>query len=513
MQQAIIADTVATPESGNLLPPNAVQTPFVINLCASTTPVALSQPRPPELRRFTFFVSRRREEGRERFRLHMGYFRTQEEAEQLLEVVREIYPAAWAGVAPGQRLRVAAATSTPVVAPAPVVLEMAAPTPVFEIPAPVLQMPEPAATVAAITPEAPAADASALRHVSALSLMPDDGRGSSTEKDSATSALTNVRAAIAALEDDGGPAAAASIDRQRPVPVAAPVLHPIPELKAASTAAPPPAARTMNKSAVLTEKEALRVLEQGATARASKHAAKVPAAKVSAAKSTPPGTDAAGYAVQLLWSVQPIDHARVPQLAIFAAYTLYGAEGNRGGRRWYGLRLGFFTDAVSAKQVAAYVRSEFETVSIVPVTQRERERAKLATTRPGATPPVVAEAATAGAAAAGRSGEFKLIEDNAAVAPQPMAAARMMRGAPGKRAKLRTPAQKGGIAPARAKAKPMTLEETLEILGAGQLQMDDGREATINDSGVHHLQLEPVKQRASKFGRLIERLSERLGQG
>jgi hypothetical protein len=268
----------------------------------------------------------------------------------------------------------------------------------------------------------------------------------------------------------------------------------------------------MNKSGVLSDKEALRVLEQGAAARASKHAAKVPAAKVSAAKSTSPGTDAAGYAVQLLWSVQPIDHARVPQLAIFAAYTLYGAEGNRDGRRWYGLRLGFFTDAVSAKQVAAYVRSEFATVSIVPVTQRERERAKQATTRPGATPPVVAEAATAGAAAVAQSGEFKLIEDNAAAVPEAVAAARTMRGAPGKRAKLRTPAQKSGVASARAKAKPMTLEETLEILGASQLQMDDSREATINDSGVHHLRSEPVKQRPSRFGRLIERLSERLGQ-
>ena len=41
---------------------------FVINLCASTSPMALSHPNTPELKRFTFFVSRQREEGRERFR-------------------------------------------------------------------------------------------------------------------------------------------------------------------------------------------------------------------------------------------------------------------------------------------------------------------------------------------------------------------------------------------------------------------------------------------------------------
>ena len=65
----------------------------------------------------------------------------------------------------------------------------------------------------------------------------------------------------------------------------------------------------------------------------------------------------AAFSVQLQWSVQAIDLARVPPLAIFGAYTLYTVEGSREGRRWYGLRLGFFSDANSAKQVAQYVRS------------------------------------------------------------------------------------------------------------------------------------------------------------
>src|SRR6185437_5317210 len=85
---------------------------FVINLVSSTTPVALTRPDHAGLKRFTFFVSRRREEGRERFRLHMGYFDTQEEAEQLLDIVRTIYPGAWAGLAPGRRLAAAAAAAS-----------------------------------------------------------------------------------------------------------------------------------------------------------------------------------------------------------------------------------------------------------------------------------------------------------------------------------------------------------------------------------------------------------------
>ena len=39
------------------------------------------------------------------------------------------------------------------------------------------------------------------------------------------------------------------------------------------------------------------------------------------------------------------------------------------------LRLGFFTDAISAKQVAYYVRSEFSSVAVVPVSPQEKSRA------------------------------------------------------------------------------------------------------------------------------------------
>src|SRR5580658_4611269 len=112
MQQASTAKPGNDVEaSGTLKPPQGLRNRFVINLCSSTTPVSLTPPDHAGLKRFTFYVSRRREEGRERFRLHMGYFETQEEAEKLLDIVRESYPGAWAGLAPGQRLRAAAAAA------------------------------------------------------------------------------------------------------------------------------------------------------------------------------------------------------------------------------------------------------------------------------------------------------------------------------------------------------------------------------------------------------------------
>ena len=109
MQQASRSIGSAEASNGNVFAPPPASPRFVVNLCSSTSPVGLTQPTHAGLKRFTFFVSRRLEEGRERFRLHMGYFDSQEEAEKMLDLVRDVYPAAWAGVAPGIKLRARAA--------------------------------------------------------------------------------------------------------------------------------------------------------------------------------------------------------------------------------------------------------------------------------------------------------------------------------------------------------------------------------------------------------------------
>src|ERR1700681_2488419 len=181
------------------------------------------------LKRFSFFVSRRREESRERFRLHMGYFETQEEAEKLLDIVREIYPGAWAGLAPGQRLRAAAAQS--VAAPAPTSAAEVAPaqlepsldaTPAAADAADAATSADTGADVsdaattaaAAATTAAIAGDTvsvsikeSALLDAAALALVPDEGRRIpegqilKAEIVAAARSLNDVRAAIASLDD------------------------------------------------------------------------------------------------------------------------------------------------------------------------------------------------------------------------------------------------------------------------------------------------------------------------
>jgi hypothetical protein len=77
------------------------------------------------------------------------------------------------------------------------------------------------------------------------------------------------------------------------------------------------------------------------------------------------------FAVQLEWSLQPIDASRVPRLEIFNGHTLYRTENRRAGRSCYFLRLGFFTDPLSARELACQVRSTFASAAVVPVTELE----------------------------------------------------------------------------------------------------------------------------------------------
>jgi hypothetical protein len=84
------------------------------------------------------------------------------------------------------------------------------------------------------------------------------------------------------------------------------------------------------------------------------------------------------FAVQLEWSPQPIDLNSTPRYLIFRSYTLYTTRARRDGREWFELRLGFFRDALSAKQVAYYLRSEFDSAAVVPVSPQEQAAARAA---------------------------------------------------------------------------------------------------------------------------------------
>jgi hypothetical protein len=518
---------------------------FVINLCASTSPMALTHPSTPELKKHTFFVTRQREDGRERFRLHMGYFQTQEEAESLLASVRDIYPAAWAGPAPSSAI------------------------------APRRMRPEAVATVAAI-----AATPAAAAPAAAPAAMP------------ALDAMSNVRNVLAQLSDAPqkgvqalSPPAPAPVPPAMPPAARPPAANPV----AKPTAASPPAARppvakpaapatrvstptakvaapapapapaptvapTPAPAAVLNAAQTLAVLEPGSPLKPDapfqpfgdesdegqvrvvtpEDTQTLTDIRLDAQKNAPPC-----FAVQLVWSVSPIDITKQAHLAIFDAYTLYNVEGNRQGRRWYGLRLGFFSDPNSATQVAYYVRSDYPKVAVVPVATSERERAGGTTSASKArlgeqTATLKPETQTA-IEKQGLDG-FELLKDDRPPAVKRdvddvgNAAKTTARAAIAAAMARANPPGKPGEKPAKPSGKPTgkrvvarprpaqfkktyapgaatPLESTLEILGASTLTLDESQSrAIINDSAIRAPAKKPDSSATGRFARLLGKL-------
>jgi hypothetical protein len=155
------------------------------------------------------------------------------------------------------------------------------------------------------------------------------------------------------------------------------------------------------------------------------------------------------------------------------------------------------------------VRSEFTSVAVVPVSPQERTRASDVEKK--------ADMAFPKKTRSEPVDEFKLIDSDDPQSPGPARfrqtatkPAAPAKTAPPAAAAARRPQPKAGNGRVRAREArtPQTLEETLEILGAGELEMDNGTGQTMNESGVRHLRVEVQKN--TPFGRLLERLSERV---
>jgi hypothetical protein len=170
--------------------------------------------------------------------------------------------------------------------------------------------------------------------------------------------------------------------------------------------------------------------------------------------------------VQLYRSDVPFDLSSLPSLSIFRSYTLYAAQGNQGGLPWYSLRLGFFNDAISAKQVAYYVRSNFASVAVVPITEEERVR----------------------------SDECRV--DPASLATSPKHQDAFRQHLDQKLDVDRTPSQPvsartSATAPLAPAGRRDSLEQTLELLAASEIWSD---EESLSQTGVRHLKVDIQKR-------------------
>jgi hypothetical protein len=96
-------DATATPVVSDNGHPVAQKGRFVINLCSIAAPIPIPQPRSSQLTKYRFFLSHCWEEGRRRYRLHMGYFPTVAAAQKWLDILRRVYPSAFVGEVPAEQ--------------------------------------------------------------------------------------------------------------------------------------------------------------------------------------------------------------------------------------------------------------------------------------------------------------------------------------------------------------------------------------------------------------------------
>ena len=185
------------------------------------------------------------------------------------------------------------------------------------------------------------------------------------------------------------------------------------------------------------------------------------------------------FVVQLCQSDQPIQLNRVPALDIFRAYKVYLAQGDHHGRRWQALRLGFFSDAESAKQVAYYTRRSYAAVAVIPIDERER---------------VQANAKPIALTLLGRPSETSI--DDVLVADQARSGSESDSPNATKRGGFTTPAVQNRPTAVPTQRRKDSLEQTLELLAASAIW--DGSESdTFSETGVRHLQDE-VHKRSSR---------------
>ena len=339
---------------------------FMLTLCQLAAPVSIRPPQSPQLKPFTFFMSRARQpDGSEQLYLHMGYFETLADAERWVEAVRRHYPNAFATIAPVAFLRPAnsEAPSLPPAASQPVVPQSSDPAPVKD---------------------------DSLTDTQVLKIL-------ETRR-------------VSAVQD--------GLDE-----------------------------RDCDQIALLRP-------DDTSTRQALKEAV-VQGAPVS-------------FAVQLQWSAEPIDLSRVPSLAIFKAYTLYATENRRKGHCRNFLRLGFFADPISAKQVAVRVRSIFASAAVVPIVEQEVTRAREARMATSAIPYLVEQGVDRG------------IDSN---------------GTPG------SPPQSKPLsnAPRRVSRGDETGEQTLEPRAERGMWTDLD---PLSESGVHHLRVEVQEHPSGRWRRV-----------
>jgi len=361
--------------------------PFVINLHASTAPIGVPAKSPAGCEEARLYRIQRVDDGRIRYRLRLGPFATEDEADAVLARVRLEYPCALLVTAAADDLHAIALVrgkanfggSSADTHAADVVPQTAAPVAPAAAAAVPVAAPVPAAASAAPVAAPVPASASAAAPVAAP--MP------------AVAAVVPVAApmpAVAALVPAAAPAVAAAVPAPAavaPQRAAVPVASDIVSMQALMAAidpgfdtapnkvtAKPPVLYTVHTSP---ERDAAKATPRRDVARAG-----TPTPSLESTQTLRPLTPLElgehetprWFVVQLAMSDDAFDPDALPHLDIFSLYRLYAVIGMDQGRLVHALRLGFFGEEAGARAVAGYLAAFYDESIVKRVSVAERDR-------------------------------------------------------------------------------------------------------------------------------------------
>ncbi len=334
--------------------------PFVINLSASSAPIVPPVKGVAHGDQAHLYQLQRTEDRRVRYRLRLGPFASEDEADAVLRKVRDDYPGALTATADTDDLRAIAAltskspaaqTTGPLSLPRSAVPPASAAPRAVTAPASQSVAASPASSDAPVTADVPMLTAVRVLPVPAAAPKPAD---------TPAAPVAPVRAPAAAIPVLRAPATATPAPRAAAAATAAPSapIAAIPAPRGLAAASPPsaPVARRAEPA------RPVPTLESTQTVRALTQL------------ELEDDQASRWFAIQLALAEEAFDPETVPNLDIFRVYRLYSVAGIDQGRIVHALRLGFFTEQVAAGAVASYLAAFYDTPAVKRVSTAERER-------------------------------------------------------------------------------------------------------------------------------------------
>ncbi|MGE0115580.1 MAG: hypothetical protein AB7T07_11960 [Steroidobacteraceae bacterium] len=350
---------------------------FVINLCASMTPMPAVPKNLKGFEKYKLYQVSRQEDGRRRFRLRLGFFTSEADAEWVLNSVRSLYPTAFTGCVTQEDLRYV--NDAGAAALRPVGNGAANASPVSNN-APAIKTSPISASIAIPAPSAPIPTTKApLTLETAKPAVNNQEAQKTPQNNQPFHVARGVQLPETHLELTDEFAIPAALKKAEPVN---------PSTKASALQPEKPAVQNQRQKqpatashANVTNSVANAPIRSASIVNAPKVIDDyVPILDTTLTIRTLTQTEADDpnrpkwFVVQLALSEQPINLETMPKLDIFAAYNLYSVALMEGGGIKHALRLGFFRENVSAEAVMGYLKAFFSAPRISQISTAEYER-------------------------------------------------------------------------------------------------------------------------------------------